>query len=266
MFAPIGPLGESVAYIKGQLEEAPTTGYRHWQLVLITDKNVRGSWVIKHYPGGQWANCRSVAAEEYVWKEDTRVPETQFELGTKPFRRNVATDWARVKQLTQSGSMDAVPDDIFVRYYFQLKRIALDAQVPVEMQRVCYVFWGKTGTGKSHTAWRQAGMDAFPKNSRTKWWDGYRGQEHVIVDEFRGVVDVANLLVWTDKYPVSVEIKGGTTVLRATTIWLTSNLHPDQWYPDLDAESRAALMRRLRVVQFPLPLGVTCGTEAEVIL
>lgn len=118
------------------------------------------------------------------------------------------------------------------------------------MERKIYVFWGATGTGKSRTAWEEAGLDAYPKDPRTKWWDGYTGQEHVVIDEFRGGVDIAHVLRWFDRYPVLVETKGGSIPLRAATIWVTSNLPPDQWYPDLDADTVAALRRRLEIKHF----------------
>lgn len=68
-----------------------------------------------------------------------------------------------------------------------------------------------------------------------------------MVDEFRGGIDIAHLLRWFDRYPVNVEIKGAAVTLKATKIWVTSNLPPDRWYPDLDPETFAALMRRLTV-------------------
>lgn len=82
-------------------------------------------------------------------------------------------------------------------------------------------------------------------NFRTKWWCGYKNQENVIIDEFRGVVDISHLLRWLDRYPVRVESKGGSRPLLCKTIWLTSNLAPEAWYPDLDVETRDALLRRL---------------------
>lgn len=71
-----------------------------------------------------------------------------------------------------------------------------------------------------------------------------------MVDEFRGGIDIAHLLRWLDRYPVIVELKGSSTVLRANKIWITSNLSPDDWYPDLDQETKAALRRRMRVTHF----------------
>lgn len=107
------------------------------------------------------------------------------------------------------------------------------------------VFWGKTGTGKSQRAWAEAGMAAYGKDPRTKWWCGYRGEEHVIIDEFRGDIDIAHMLRWLDRYPVRVEQKGSSRPLACTKIWITSNLDPRQWYPLVDEDTREAFLRRL---------------------
>jgi len=80
------------------------------------------------------------------------------------------------------------------------------------------------------------------------------GQKHVIIDEFRGGIDIGHMLRWLDRYPVIVEVKGSSTVLKAETIWITSNIHPKDWYPDLDEETKSALMRRLEVTHFLNPL------------
>lgn len=57
------------------------------------------------------------------------------------------------------------------------------------------------------------------------------------------------MLRWMDRYPVIVEIKGSSVVLKATTIWLTSNLHPRDWYVGLDPLTLEALMRRMEVIE-----------------
>ena len=90
-------------------------------------------------------------------------------------------------------------------------------------------------------------MDAYPKDPATKFWDGYQGQKNVVIDEFRGTIGIHNMLRWLDRYPVIVEIKGSSVVLNAETIWITSNLHPSSWYPELDLETQAALLRRLEI-------------------
>jgi len=238
-------------WLRGQ-REVGESGYDHFQVLAGFCRNVRLSQVKSSLgsPSGHWELTRSAAADVYVWKEATRVPGTQFELGTKPIRRNVSKDWDAVLSNAKSGNLDAIPADILVRCYSQITRIAKDNLSPVAVVRECFCFWGKTGTGKSRRAWDEAGLLAYPKDPSTKWWDGYRGNAEVIIDEFRGRIAIEHILRWLDRYPVLIETKGGATVLNATRIWLTSNVDPRLWYPESNIESVEALLRRLNITHF----------------
>lgn len=237
---------EGIQYIKGQLETGHETGYRHWQLIIVFKKK-QSLESAKRILGGDWHGelTRSKAADEYCWKEDTRIDGTQFEYGTKLVRRNEAKDWERIWQQAQEGQIEQIPADIRVCHYRSLRTITADFGRPVALVRSVYVYYGPPGSGKSRRAWDEAGFDAYPKDPRTKFWDGYQGEENVVIDEFRGGVDIAHVLRWFDRYPVRVEIKGAGSVLRARRIWITSNLHPSEWYPMLDSASYRALERRL---------------------
>lgn len=193
---------------------------------------------------------RSDAAAEYCWKLDTRIDGTQFDLGVKPIRRNSHIEWEHVWELAKRGEIESIPASIRVQSYRTIRSIASDFSHPIGIEREVVVYWGRTGTGKSRRAWDEAGLDAYPKDPRSKFWCGYRGQKHVVMDEFRGDVAVGHLLRWFDRYPVNVEIKGSSTVFAAERIWITSNICPDAWYPDLDVETKAALRRRLKVTHF----------------
>lgn len=239
---------QDVVYIKGQMEQG-ITGYRHWQLLVVFSKKVRLATVKRAFGDRAHAEpTRSSAADAYVWKDDTAVAGTRFELGHRAIRRNNATDWAAVRANAVAGNFDPIPDDIYMRYYGNLVRVARDNMRPVAMERTVIVYWGVTGTGKTRRAYAEAGEDCYFKIPTTKWWDGYRGQENVVIDEFRGAIDIAHLLRWLDRTPVSVEVKGGAVPFRAKNIWLTSNLSPQQWYPGLDAESMDALIRKLGTI------------------
>lgn len=178
------------------------------------------------------------------------VLDTQFQLGVKPIRRNSKADWERVWSMATSNQLLEVEPNIRVVHYRTLRTIASDYSQPPAIVRRVQVFWGSTGTGKSKTAWEELGLDSYCKDPRSKFWDGYRGQRHVIFDEFRGSIDIAHILRWTDRYPVNVEIKGSSVPLLATDLIFTSNLHPRDWYPDLDAETLAALLRRFTIKHF----------------
>lgn len=222
----------------------------HWQLLVITDQTRRLAWLKSTFGDGcHWELSRSEAADAYVWKEETRVGH-QFELGKRPIRRNCKRDWDAVWEMAKSGRYDEIDKSILVPHYSAIRRITQDNLQPPPIVRTVSVFWGRTGTGKSRRAWDEAGMDAYCKDPRTKFWDGYRGQKHVVIDEFRGAIDVSHLLRWFDRYPVNVEVKGSSTVLLAERIWLTSNVSPELWYPGLDEETFQALLRRLNVERF----------------
>jgi len=174
----------------------------------------------------------------------------RFELGKLPFRKSEPTDWDEVRRLAFLGEYDEIPSDVLVRNYNAIRRITADNVQPIAMERVVSVFWGRTGTGKSRRAWDEAGLEAYPKDPLTKFWDGYRGHQNVVIDEFRGGISIGHLLRWLDRYPVIVEVKGSSVALRATRIWITSNLDPRLWYPDQDAETTDALLRRLNITHF----------------
>lgn len=249
LFTPFLPPG--IQWIKGQLEEGNEGGYLHWQLMVSTRQKKTLSYIKSIFgPGVHCELTRSAAAEQYVWKEDTRVQGTQFELGDKLLKRNSKTDWDEVKRRAQTGDLEGIPGDVYVRYYGNLRRIYSDYQQPIAMERSCRVYWGASGVGKSRRAWDEAGLEAYSKNPRTKWWDGYRGQSNVVIDEFRGGIDVSYLLRWLDRYPVSVETKGSQQPLGASNFWITSNLDPRCWYPDLDEDTKQALLRRLTITHF----------------
>ena len=166
---PTGLGSEVCVWLRGQQEICPTTGRPHHQVVAGFKRQVRLPFVIRTIGAGHWEPTKSAAADDYVWKDATSVPDTRFELGGKPLRRNVQADWDQVRKAAQTGQLDDVPADIYVRHYFALQRIAGDNAIPIGIEKTTNVYWGSTGTGKSRKAWEEAGMDAYVKDPRTKW-------------------------------------------------------------------------------------------------
>lgn len=257
-YTPYKPPG--VQHIRGQLEQGEG-GYLHWQICLELDRKQRRSSVKDLFGDRCHAEpSRSTAVLDYVWKEDTRVDGTQFELGERTLHRNRREDWDQIREQARSGELDSISSQIYVVHYNNLKRIAVDNSRPIAQEREVFVFWGPTGVGKSRRCWELAGLDAYPKDPNTKFWDGYRDHANVVIDEFRGRIDISHLLRWFDRYPVLVEVKGSAAVFKATKIFITSNLDPRQWYPELDDSTRDALFRRLTIQYCPDPLYDLQGT------
>lgn len=119
-------------------------------------------------------------------------------------------------------------------------------------------FYGKPGTGKSREAHRLM-PDAYIKDPRTKWWNGYRLEKEVIIDDFGpGGIDINHLLRWFDRYKCLVEVKGDMCPLLADKFIVTSNFLPGQCFcqrvitPDNveDHPQLPALLRRINIINF----------------
>jgi len=225
-------------------------GFLHWQVIVKFRRKLRLGGVRTIFGPVHAEPTRSPAALEYVWKDKTAISGTRFELGKRPVNRCKSTDWDAIREQARVGTLSPIPSDIFIRCYNQLRRIQSDYSRPVGVIKEVRCYWGITSSGKSHRAWAEAGTDAYSKDPRTKFWDGYRGEANVVIDEYRGSIDISHMLRWLDKYPVRLEVKGSSTVLNASNIWLTSNLHPRDWYPELDPDTTAALLRRMTITEF----------------
>jgi len=239
------------SWIKGQ-REIGEGGFDHWQFIVAfrRKQSLQSAKLALRMPTLHLELSRSSAASSYVWKEDTRVEGSQFEFGGQPIARNCAQDWEDIWEKAKDGLYMQIPANVRIQNYRTLRSIASDFASPTPMVRKCFVFWGATGSGKSRRAWDESGWDAYCKDPRTKFWDGYQGEKNVVLDEFRGAIDLSHMLRWLDRYPVRVEIKGSSVCLRAENIWITSNLDPLDWYPEADIETKAALMRRLEITHF----------------
>jgi len=106
-FTPYLPPG--VAFIRGQLESGEQGGYLHWQLLAIFKRKLTVTAVKAVFGNNAHIEpSRSQAADAYVWKEETRVAGTQFELGERPLRRNVQADWDSVRDAAKRGALDGI--------------------------------------------------------------------------------------------------------------------------------------------------------------
>jgi hypothetical protein len=241
-------MDDSVRYARGQCEISPT-GYWHWHIVVCFHRTQR--WSFAKTLAGDNIDIQPVrnrdAAIEYVWKDRTSLPFTRFDHGIVPIRRASRRDWEDVYDNAKEGNFDAIDPSVIVQHYHNLKRIRSDYQTPpVRMSIELFIYWGVTGSGKSTRAYQEAKEDGvYFKSSSNKWWDSYRGEKNVIIDEFQGKVSIDHLLRWVNWLPCLVETKGGTVPLLATTFWITSNVNPRAWWDNVPKAQEEAFARRI---------------------
>ncbi|MDB4302203.1 hypothetical protein N9924_01410 [bacterium] len=173
------------------------------------------------------------------------------EWGQVPYGQGHRSDLKQVIEKLQNGAtMRAIakdhPSDI-IRYGSGIIRARQFYRPKREKPPTIWVLWGRTGTGKTRRVWEYADLDELWVHSGDRWFDGYDGQRGVLFDDFDGSwFKLTYLLKLIDRYVMQVPIKGGFQWWCPTTIYITSNLNPTDWYPTANEEHKRALKRRLR--------------------
>lgn len=176
------------------------------------------------------------------------------EWGEPPAERKSSKErWKWIINMAEFGELDAIKDEYpgeYLRHYDRLRSLRIRQPIIMdELQNEWW--WGPTGTGKSRHAW-----ECYPDHYQkplNKWWDGYEGEETVVIEEWapKNEMTASNLKIWSDRYPFSAEIKGGTLRrIRPRRIIVTSNYRMEDCFER--PEDLQPLKRRFKVVHFPM--------------
>jgi len=248
-------------YAVWQLERCPETGRDHIQGYVEFKRSVRFSTVTRllgheglHIEPRRGSRTQ---AREYCQKELSRVAGP-WEFGEWTIdQRGHRSDLEDAKKMLDEGSsMEKVADECFgswVKYHKAFEKYQqYKKPKPATRDVRVYVLWGPTGTGKTH---RAIGYDKDyyiitrpAQPNMPLWFDGYEGQTTIIIDEFYGWIPFDFLLRLLDKYRLQLQIRGGFQWAEYITVFITSNISPDDWYRGVPMDRRAALFRRLTKV------------------
>lgn len=248
---------EIARYVCFQQEAGEGTAHHHFQGMIVFN-SVKSLRQVKNVLPGCHLEVMRGSAEQaiaYCTKDDTRI-SGPWEAGDKP-SQGKRSDLAAAAALVREGkSMREIADQCestVIRYAKGLQQYRLHYGLPRTWEMEVEVYWGSTGSGKTRAAFEKLPLAYWKEKG--EWWDGYDGHDDVIIDEFAHDVPITTLLRWLDRYPLRVPVKGGFCQFVGRRVILTSNIKPDEWYPNALAEHRAALKRRItRVVHFNAPL------------
>lgn len=193
---------------------------------------------------------------KYCTKGRTHDPTIpRFEKGERPLSQGSRSDLVRAAELIKSGANEAQLFADFPGLYFRYGRGLREAirlcSKPRDFKSEVYWYWGPTGTGKSRKAFEEA-PDAFWKSGIDNWWDGYLGQEVIIIDDYRTNMCPFNFLLrLLDRYPLLVPIKGGFVNFVAKKIYITTPKTPrDTWNNRVDEDLKQLVRRIEHVLHF----------------
>lgn len=260
-------ISRHITYIVGQAELCPTTKRLHIQGYLEckerwTFHRVKQMVFAEYMPGACISVARGNAQQnrEYCTKDESRVPGTSpVEIGdpqgdageTHQAGKSLDRVFADIKAgLSMEEIIDKYGFGLFVRHERALKSAMCTWGKRRSAMPKIVLLVGPSGSGKSR--WVQRNYPrryrmTFGNGGNAAWFDGYNGEDVIELSEFRGQLQLAFMLDLLDRYELKVQTKGGTTQCVSTTIVITSNDEPVDWYPQMEGrdEKLKPLLRRI---------------------
>lgn len=192
---------------------------------------------------------RTYATKDGDFVERGSRSMTQSEKGASEQKR-----WSDAVAYAKSGELDKIDHQIFLMHYNNLKRIEKDYMPDVQNLSEPNAFWlyGESGNGKSQWARQRFGSQLYSKDA-TKWWDGYRGQDVVLIEDIdpSQASMIRQFKIWADKYAFLAETKGGMINIRPKVIVFTSQYTIEEVFGKVDQQSVDAMKRRCQEEYVP---------------
>lgn len=200
---------------------------------------------VKKLPGlsrAHWEPRRGTGEEASTYcKKDGDF----YEKGTLAGGRGTRNDLAMVRERIESGATELeVADEFFgdwcrYRGSFEAYRSLKKAKVSREV-RVTFL-WGNPGTGKTRGVFETYPDVWISSDPTLQWFDGYNGEDTVLLDDYRGGAADSLILRILDRYPTQVAVKGSFRSWTPTRIFISSNMP----LAEMHTAVSAALARRV---------------------
>lgn len=244
----------------------------HTHLFIMGNNGILFSTVKKKFPKAHIDYCRGLAQEnrDYVRKEgkykgsikeETNMRDTFEEMGDcpveRPGQRNDLTD---LYDMIKAGmdNYDILESD--AAYMLQLDKIDRCRQIVKEKEfrnkfRSLEVeYWsGKTDSRKTRTVMERYGYDNVYRVTSYRYpFDGYRGQDVLVFEEFRDSIPITEMLTLLDGYPLDLPCRYNNRTACYTRVYILSNTDlADQYRMEqlCSRETWNAFLRRIHAVK-----------------
>lgn len=225
-------------YTRGQLEEGEEMETHHFQFVTFLKENKRLTGMKKVNNQIHWEPSKSKSANNYVWKDETRI-DGPWEFGTIPKQgaplAKKKIDWDDVWEKACNQEIHKINAWVRICHYSKLKDIAKDHLKIVDSDHVRGIWvHGEFGTGKSRWFRDNIPIDKLYPKLCNKWWDGYTGQPVVVMDDLDKSHEclAQQIKIWGDRYGCILETKGGAETARYDWFVVTSQYHIDEIFTE----------------------------------
>ena len=218
-------------------EEETKTEKIHFQIYIYYKNPVPWDMMKKRFPKAHLELQLGTHEQASVYCKKTSV---YFEYGELP-KQGKRNDYHRLMELIDQGHSaeeieEMMPDKYFlhdqkIKRLIQDKRERYYKENDREPLKVIYLS-DKTGTGKSYSV-RQAFKDKYFATNYRHPWDGYKGEEVVVLEEFRGDIPLKEMLNLLDHYSqIKLPSRYSDKIACYTTVVIISNWEYEEQYKD----------------------------------
>lgn len=234
-----------------------TEGTPHLQGFLVTKVSRLSAMKLLH-PTAHWEIAKGSAEQNRVYctkdgdyVEQGLIPASASARAKKGGEAEIER-WETALTAMKEGRLDDVPADIMIRHYGNVQKIKAAHQaapVALEGELKNQWIWGAPGCGKTSKVFKE--HTSLYLKGLHKWWDGYDGQETVLIDDMDPYHKslAQQFKEWAHHYPFPAECKGGSMCIRPKLIIVTSNYRIDEVWED--PITREAMHRRFTEVYVP---------------
>lgn len=245
---------KKMTYMGYEKEICPTTGRHHWQGFVYWKNQHTVKAGAKLLKNAHVENSIGSLEdnEKYCNKEGNMVT-----FGTRP-KQGKRTDLEDLTRDIFEGRLNAEDvieeNPIMYHQYGRTLEKAEDMRMRklfrTEMTEGIWIV-GESGSGKSHMAFENYSADThYLFRSDNGWWEGYKQQEIVIINDFRGEIKYGELLQIIDKWPYFVKRRGREPMpFISKKVIITSTQTPWEVYNKLsESDNMNQLLRRIKLI------------------
>lgn len=190
-----------------------------------------------------WELAKSKDPENYCTKGEIIIDVNQCKQGK---RNDLEIISSKIKDGSSLQEIASEYPKSFILHSkgFQSLINALQPRTTAFTHLKVIIYVGGPGTGKTRRIYEneENPYNVMEPINGSLWFDGYTGQEAIILDDFYGWIKYHTLLQLLDGYPMQLPIKGSTIWKNWNRVYITSNKHPTEWYSRSECD---ALLRRI---------------------
>ncbi len=248
-------------------DEIGECGTYHTHVYIYSSNAIRFSTIKKRFPVAHIEMARGTSQQnkDYIYKEgpkyknkeETNLKDTHREFGECPIERQGARNdladlYAMIKEgLTNFEILEQSPS-----YMLNIDKIERVRQIIKEEQfkntfreiHTTYIF-GKTGTGKTRHVMEKYGYsNVYRVTDYKNPFDGYKGEDVVIFEEFRSSLRIQDMLVYLEGYPLQLPCRYQNKIACYTKVYIISNWKLQEQYMNIQNEhllTWQAFLRRI---------------------